>query len=169
LTGEEIVARARSVIGRGCAYKLGAGGMRPLDPNPWDSSLNCDCSGFAAWCLGVSRQTDDPWYEKQNGGWLETSAIVRDCETPYGHFAPVILTAARPGDLLVYGDRTSSAGKPQQGHVGICTQTGPRGPEMVVHCSSGNFRKTGDAIRETDAAWWYLANGSIARSAWANA
>jgi hypothetical protein len=143
--------------------------MRPHDPHPWNSALSCDCSGFAAWVLGVSRQTDNPWYKKQNGGWLETSAMVRDCETPYGIFAMVTLTQARVGDLLVYGDRVSKAGKPVQGHVGICTQAGPKGPEMVAHCSSGNYRKTGDAIRETDAAWWYLANGVIARCAWVEA
>lgn len=169
MTPAELVERARSVIGKGCVYGLGKGGMRPHDPHPWNSERKCDCSGFAAWALRVSRETDNPWYRQQNGGWIETSAIVRDCETPFGFFALVHKKDARVGDLLVYGDRMSKAGKPQQGHVGICTQVGAKGPEMVVHCSRGNERKTGDAIRETDASWWYLADGIVARCAWVTA
>lgn len=167
MTSAEAIERARATIGKGCIYGLGKGGMRPLDPHPWDAESRCDCSGFVAWVLGVSRKTDNPWYKNQNGGWIETSAIVRDCETPFGFFALVNKRDARVGDLLVYGDRPSKlSGKPQQGHVGICTQVGTRGPEMVVHCSRGNERKTDDAIRETDAAWWYLADGIVARCAW---
>ena len=166
MKGSEVVARARSVVAKGCLYKLGSGGMRPHDPHPWDSARRCDCSGFAAWCLGVSRQTDNPWYKNQNGGWLETSAIVRDCETPYGIFALVTRQHALPGDLLVYGDYKSSDGVTKQGHVGICSESNAKGPTKVIHCSSGNARKTGDAIRETDVQWWELAGGVIARCAW---
>ena len=166
MTGSDVVARARSAIAKGCFYKLGAGGMRPHDPHPWDSANKCDCSGFAAWCLGVSRQTDNPWYKEQNGGWFETSAIVRDCETPYGVFALVTRQHALPGDLLVYGDYKGSDGATRQGHVGICSEANAKGPVKVIHCSSGNYRKTGDAIRETDVGWWNLAGGVVARCAW---
>jgi hypothetical protein len=163
---EEVVARARSVVAKGCFYNLGCGGMRPHDPHPWDSANRCDCSGFAAWCLNVSRQTDNPWYKNQNGGWLETSSIVRDCETPFGFFAQVDRRKARVGDLLVYGDYKDGSGKTVQGHVGICSDVGSKGPLLVIHCSAGNFRKTGDAIRETDIKWWDLAGGIVARCAW---
>jgi hypothetical protein len=169
VTGAELIARARSVVAKGCFYGLGSGGMRPNDPHPWDSAHKCDCSGFAAWALGVSRQTDDPWYRAQNGGWLETSAIVRDCETPYGHFAIVPKKQARPGDLLVYGDRTDAQGVTRQGHVGICAEVNEEGPTKVIHCSRGNERKTGDAIQETGVTWWALADGIVARCAWVEA
>jgi hypothetical protein len=49
-----------------------------------------------------------------------------------------------PGDLLVYPD---SGGR--QGHIGIVTVQDGQGPVLVIHCSSGNFTHTGDAIRET--------------------
>ncbi len=35
------------------------------------------------------------------------------------------------------------------GHVGIVTNVGNGKVRKVIHCSSGNFRKYGDAIRET--------------------
>jgi hypothetical protein len=162
----EVVERALSVVGKGCAYKLGRGGMRPNDSVPWDSQRLCDCSGFVAWVLRVSRETDNPWYKAHNGGWIETSAIVRDCETPFGFFAQVDRRKARPGDLLVYGDYKDGSGKLIQGHVGICSEVDAKGPIMVVHCSSGNYRKTGDAIRETSPQWWDLAGGIVARCAW---
>lgn len=166
MTGPDVVARALSVIAKGCSYGLGHGGMRPHDSVPWDSIRKCDCSGFAAWCLNVSRQTDNPWYKNQNGGWIETSAIVRDCETPYGIFALVTRNHALPGDLLVYGDYKSESGKVKQGHVGICSEVDGRGPTKVIHCSKGNDRKIGDAIHETDVQWWNLAGGVVARCAW---
>lgn len=163
---DELVTRARSVIGRGCHYSLGCGGFDPSRTYPWDDSMFCDCSGFVAWALGVSRHTKDPWYKEHNGGWIETSAIVRDCETPYGIFAPVLPAKARPGDILVYGDRKDSGGRMRQGHVGICVDVDAKGPILVVHCSKSNDRRTGDAIRETDPGWWTLASGTVARCAW---
>lgn len=166
MTGKDVVERARSVIAKGCYYQLGSGGMRPHDPVPWDSAHKCDCSGFAAWCLGVSRQTDDPFYVKFNGGWASTEAIVRDCETPFGHFALVTRPHVLPGDLLVYGNYKGSDGATHVGHVGVCSEVDGKGPVKVIHCSSGNYRKTGDAIRETDPRWWDLAGGVIARCAW---
>lgn len=168
MTPEEVLERAKSVIAKGCKYKLGAGGMRPGDPAPWNTARQCDCSGFAAWCLGHSRVVDDPWYKSQNGGWIETSAIVRDCETPYGFFAAVDRKYARVGDLLVYGDYKDGSGNLIQGHVGVCSDVGTKGPLMVIHCSSGNFKRTQDAIRETDTKWWDLAGGIVARCAWVN-
>lgn len=166
MTGKDVVTKARSVVAKGCWYGLGKGGMRPHDPHPWDSAHKCDCSGFVAWCLGVSRQTDDPWYKSFNGGWFETTAIARDCETPYGHFALVTRPHAQPGDLLVYGDYKGSDGKTRQGHVGVCSEVDGKGPTKVIHCSRGNERKTGDAIQETDVTWWNVAGGVIARCAW---
>lgn len=163
---DELVSRARSVVKKGCRYGLGSGGFDPARTYPWDDAMLCDCSGYVAWCLGVSRHTTNPFYVAQNGGWIETSAIVRDCETPYGFFAPVLPSKARPGDLLVYGDRKETQGRMRQGHVGICIDVNSKGPILVVHCSKGNDRKLGDAIMETDAGWWELAQGSIARCAW---
>jgi hypothetical protein len=161
---QELIDRARSVAMGGCHYGLGCGGFDPTRTHPWDDSMSCDCSGYVAWALGVARHTSNPWYVQQNGGWIETSAIIRDCETPFGFFAQVMPKDARPGDLLVYGDR-SAGGKMRQGHVGICTEI-DKGPAKVIHCSKGNDRKLGDAIVETDVGWWTLAGGIVARCAW---
>lgn len=167
MKADEAIARARSVVGKGCQYGLGHGGFDPKRSAPWDDEGLCDCSGFVAWCLGVSRWLkDDPFYKKLNGGWLETSAIYRDSETPYGHFALVQPEHARIGDLLVYGDRKDSGGKMRQGHVGICSDIGSKGPLLVIHCSRGNQRKLGDAIQETDVGWWTMTSGIVARCAW---
>ena len=140
--------------------------MNPKGPRPGNDAGECDCSGFACWALGVSRWTKatlHPWQDFV-AEWISTTSIASDALKTLRRFRRVMV--AEPGDLLVYGDRVSKAGKPQQGHVGICTQVGPKGPEMVVHCSSANYRRTNDAIRETDAAWWYLADGVVARCAW---
>ena len=144
MTAADLLARAHRAMHHGCIYKLGMGGIRENAYWPWNTRGECDCSGFAAWCLGVSRHTDHPWYKEQNGGWLETTAIARDCKTPFGIFEEVAWTDARPGHFLVWGD--SQRG---QGHIGIVSQVATDGPTHAIHCSSGNYRSGGDAIRET--------------------
>lgn len=153
MTAREAVARARSMVARDVVYRLGAGGVDPKAPTPTTGGA-CDCSGFVAWCLGVSRKTDHPLYASWNGGWLETSAIVRDIKlTGAGLFLWCrTWDAAAPGDLLVYGDAGG-----HQGHVGMIVQLAPKGRRSlestrVVHCSLGNYRTTGKAVQETSAA-----------------
>jgi hypothetical protein len=165
MKASEVVARAAACVAQGAKYKLGKGGMNPASAVPWTSLGECDCSGFAAWCLGVSRMTDNPWYETQNGGWLETSAIVRDCGTEFGFFAKVAWEDAEPGMLVVYGDRKTESGKTIQGHVGVISRVDASGPTRAIHCSSGNFRNTGDAIRETGIELWANRGGIVARCA----
>lgn len=157
LTRSAIVARARAAIARGTVYKLGAGG-RLKNPGV---GAELDCSGFVAVALGVDRYLE-PWLPHYEGGdWLETSALVRDAQSPWGFVAAVPWTEARPGDLLVWGDRGKG-----QGHVGIVATSGPVGPLTVVHCSNGNFKKTGDAIRETDSGIFARNGAIVARVAW---
>lgn len=169
MTNAELIARARSVIGKGCRYGLGMGGFDPSRAAPWDDAMLCDCSGFCAWVLGVARHTDNPWYRSQNGGWLETSAILRDCGTPFGFFTEVPAEMARPGDLLVYGDRRNEDGTTRQGHVGLISEVGSTGPARAVHCSRGNERRAGDAIQETPSGLWLAAGGIVARCAFVEA
>lgn len=144
------VARAKSALGQKCIYKLGKGGFNPNSPHPWNSAGELDCSGFVSWCLGVSRHTDNPWYEGQNGGWIETSAILRDALSPYGMFEKT--ENPRHGDVIVYGD---SGGK--QGHVGLVMTDG-----NIIHCSSGNYRSTGDAIGIAKPELWLKRGGIYA-------
>lgn len=175
-TGKDVLSRARSAIGHGTIYALGRGGMDPDAALPWDGHHGLDCSGFAAWCLGVSRRTTNPWYVKFNGGWFETSAIFRDCALTVGMFDSVPLHKARPGMLYVFGDRKDAMGVIHQGHVGIVSRVDGLGPTHVIHCSHGNWARSGgdaqpplasaDAIAETtdrDFAW---RNAAIAKPAW---
>ena len=150
------VSRARSAVGGGCIYRLGKGGFDPKAERPWSKQMECDCSGFVSWCLGVSRKTNNPWYVKFNGGWFETSAIVRDALSPFGVFTEVARYDARPGDVLVWGDTGG-----QQGHVGLVTGAG-----KVAHCSKGNWTLTQDAIRETDMHIFDTHKAIAARCAW---
>lgn len=162
----EVVARARSAIGSHTKYALGKGGFSPNSPHPWSAVGECDCSGFVAWCLGISRRADNPWYKRQNGGWVETSAIVRDAQSPYGFFDEVDWTKARPGMVVVYGD-TRQGGRTRQGHVGVVSAVDAGGPIQAIHCSMGNHRR-GDAIQETAVApLWMPGKAIVAISAFA--
>lgn len=143
MTAATVLRRARSRLGQKTVYFLGAGGMDPARPSP---GSRCDCSGFVAWCYGVSRRLTVPWYVKENGGWFETTALVRDAKGPFGFVDRIGQSEARPGDLVVYGDRAG-----RQGHVGILTTVIlPNGAGRVIHCSKSGWVVHGDAIRETD-------------------
>lgn len=147
LTRAQVLARARSAIGRQTVYQLGAGGRDPNTAHPGDlvaGHLECDCTGMGAWAFGVRRFVEswNPLYE--GGDWFESRTLERDARSPWGFIAEVPWLQARPGDVLVWGDRPGS-----QGHFGIVATVDVRGPLSVIHCSSGNFRGTGDAIQET--------------------
>ncbi len=158
----EVVAKARGEIGRGCVYRLGHGGMHPEADHPFDAAFFCDCSGFVAWCLGVSRKLDgDPWYKDQDGGWFETTAVFKDCGTPFGAVDGVAWGQAKPGMLVVWGDHEG-----HQGHIGVVSEIDDKGPARVVHCSSGNYRALGDAIAETDSGIFRRNDALVARVKW---
>lgn len=139
LTGNDIVAKARLAINKGIRYKLGSGGMNPDTPLP-TTDMQCDCSGFVCWVLGVSRKTTIPFYNKF-GGWIYTDSMVEDINSSAGIFERV--TTPEIGCMVVYG-----AGR-AIGHVGIVSETQNGQMLKVIHCSSGNDRKYNDAIQET--------------------
>lgn len=166
---DSLIARARSAIGC-CAYGLGKGGMNPRSAIP-ASRGKCDCSGFVAWVLGMSRMPKPTrlW-------WIETSAIVRDATGKQSVFVQI----ARPirGCISVYADRPPQAraersestqsgttddqvkrtgldvgggtggGKPgRQGHVGIVVT--PSVPMLIIDCSAtknGIGERNGDRV-----------------------
>lgn len=188
LTGAEVVARARSMIGRGCAYAVGAGGRTAAQLEPWDPKpftvkradpktggiltitveKACDCSGFGAWGNRIARHLDPeivPHYAQDNGEWFESSALARDANSPWGFVNRVSWAEARPGMLFVYPDQVVD-GVRHQGHVAIVSEIETRpgevvAPAMIVHCSAGNYRRTGDAIRETKAAIFFARRDAI--------
>ena len=151
MTPADTVDRARSAVGHGCDYHLGAGGMRPNEPHPWDKRegrIACDCSGFAMWAWGLSRF--------QKPVWFDTSRIVAEARYGKGLFEALATWAdLKPGDGLVWGDRHG-----KQGHVGVVVSVDP---VRVIHCSRGNWLKSEpkDAIQETDASV-FEKNGALA-------
>lgn len=134
---DSILARAKSAIGKKTIYRLGRGGMKPERDRPSNSEGMCDCSGFIAWCCGISRQCT-----AISGGWIETTIIVRDATGPQALFRK--LPAPVPGCLAVFGDCLG-----RQGHVAVVTKVVGSKPDRVIHCSASSFRNTGDAILET--------------------
>jgi len=132
---DAVIGRALSATGLGIRYKLGAGGMKPGSPTP-AAGGKCDCSGFVAWCLGMSRQTNEYFYRSFNGGWFETTAVWTDIGRSVGIFDEC---ARLPGAVVVYPDHDG-----HQGHIGLIVDD-----THVVHCSMGNDREFGNAIRKT--------------------
>lgn len=133
---ERTLERAHSAIGRSTVYRLGAGGMRTSAV----PARSLDCSGFVAWAIGIPRQLPP-----RTGGWLDTDCYWRGGSPVVdGLFLHVAPENAKPGDLYVYPD---SGGR--QGHIGIISEVQDKRPTKVVHCSSGNHRRCGDAIQET--------------------
>jgi hypothetical protein len=157
MTPEQTVLRAYHAIGQGIGYGLGHGGMHPDDELPTRDGL-CDCSGFALWCLGLCRHRKDDQ-------WMDTSWIVDDAQKEHLEFQRVGWKAAKPGMLVVYGDRKDATGRTRQGHVGIITASNPvNGPMAVVHCSHGNASVFGDAIHETGPEAWATRGIVVRRS-----
>lgn len=145
MTTAELLARAKSATGKGIKYRLGAGGMNPVASSPANLAGECDCSGYVCWALGISRQTTHPLYVGFNSGWINTDAMCLDGSRASGLFE--LLDTPRVGALIIY-----PGGKKGVGHVGIVTSI--KDGHAAVHCSSGNWRKGGDAIGETGVAVW---------------
>lgn len=151
MTREQVVARALSAVGQGCAYTLGTGGANPLRTVPWgDDKKVSDCSGFACWALGIHRMI---WLDTFRMHWFAVG------HTP---LREVGWLEAKPGDLLVWPDRIIEGIK-HEGHVGVVTQVGPAGASRVTHCSAGNWRASGDAIQETGVEKFVEAKAIVGR------
>lgn len=138
-------AHAKSAVGRGTRYGLGQGGMSPKDELPTRNG-RCDCSGFAAWAIGISRYQYDKGKKWSKAiPWIETTAIVKDAIGPQKLFRQIPYPVV--GALVVYPDR-KILGVWLQGHVGIATEIRDARSFDVAHCSVGNDKK-GDAIQVT--------------------
>lgn len=152
-----------------CAYQLGTGGYVWL-PDLDVSILHSDCSGFAAWCLGLPRDRAD----EVLGGpkWIETTQLHIDATGARRFVAALSLRDAQPGDLLVYPD----PGPGRQGHVGVVVDvkpaTGPR-PARLLTVDCGKRRPmekkpkvmTAIAYEDMTERWW--RKGAIAaRPVW---
>ena len=142
----QFLEKARSALGHRIKYQLGEGGMKPHTVLPGNPSRGCDCSGYVCWCLGLSRQTNHILYTQFNGGWINTDAIVHDANSATGFFSR--LEKPQVGGIVVYPSQRPNI---RYGHVGIITKIRKNIVTKVIHCSMGNYRRSGDAILETNA------------------
>ncbi|RYG37372.1 CHAP domain-containing protein [bacterium] len=146
------VARARSAVAHGTAYRLGKGGFDPRAKLPHDSSKGCDCSGFVAWVCGLRRDQVNarkPWSKLLP--WIETTMVRADAVGKQLVFVRISEPVA--GCLVVYGDKGRS-----QGHIGVVTRVGPNKKSIdVVDCSSGQYKRTGEAIDERNGDFFINA------------
>lgn len=142
---DQTLLRAQSALALKTRYKLGKGGFDPSKP----MSVECDCSGFVAWAIGIPRELP-PGSNK----WLSTDSYWSG-GTPVkaNLFSKIKMSEAAVGDLLVYPD---NGGK--QGHIGIVTQVDKKVPTYVIHCSLGNYKNFGDAIRITGPGVFLAGN-----------
>lgn len=171
LTRGQVVERARSLLAgrwRPTVYLLGAGGRDPRSPHPGlrrEGAPKCDCSGMAAWAVGVDRYLPNGLIPHlPHGEWFETSNLFSDARSTGGYVDEVPWITAQPGDLLVWPDNRA---RKRQGHVGIVAEVDPmRGPVKVVHCSSGNARVLGNAIAETGVDLFVRFGAIVARVRW---
>ncbi|NOT87455.1 MAG: CHAP domain-containing protein [Lysobacter sp.] len=158
LSRETLVGRALSAVNSETVYTLQNKVNPKLAAERWpESGMRTDCSSFVAWCLRISVKVSHPLYVKVNGGWFETTAVYKDGIHQTGFFSAV--EQARPGSLLVYGDQSG-----KEGHIGIVVEVdgpGVAGVRKVVHCSSGNYKKHGRAIRMSNAAVWIKNDKTI--------
>jgi hypothetical protein len=142
-----VLGRAHSAVGQGIRYKLGKGGMNPGSPTP-AAGMQCDCTGFVAWCFGFSRKMTEHFYVQFNNGWFETTAVWTDIGTSTGILEE---SQSRQGAVIVFPDSNG-----HQGHIGIILDD-----THVVHCSKGNDTKFGDSIQVTDLAVFQKPNRRI--------
>jgi len=134
---EQTMNRAHSALNLKTVYKLGKGGFDPTKP----FTPQCDCSGFIAWAIGISRELPP-----KSTKWLSTDEYWKGGSPVKANlFLQKKLNEAMVGDLLVYPD---SGG--MQGHIGIINQVDHNIPSFVIHCSNGNFKNFGDAVRITN-------------------
>ncbi len=135
------VKRARTALKCEVRYGLGKGGMNPRASCPGDDAGKCDCSGFVAWAIWLSRKP-----KVSRKWWIETTRIARDAKGRKSVFTQI--REPRAGCLIVYGDKGG-----RQGHIGIVTEVDGSGRVTGIDCSYGMSRKTGRALHERDLSW----------------
>lgn len=157
MTKTQAILRARSAVGHHTEYRLGCGTMNPSTPQPADGLGRCDCSAFLCWVFCLSKRQMDAFHVGLNGGWLNTDAIVTDADDVRGFFTR--LNRATPGCAAVFPHGT---GGHTWGHCALVTEIDSGGrPSLVIHCSSGNWAHTGDAIAETNASVFLANPGTV--------
>jgi hypothetical protein len=147
------VRRARSFTGRKTRYVLGAGGGDPNAPFPEGGAS--DCTGYISKALFLRRDQRKKW-----GLWIESTEITRDAKCKKRLF--VAIPSPVSGCVMAYPDsfikRLGRWFKQGEGHAAIVVDftldaSGRVEALSAIDCSSGSYRRHGDAIREHDMTW----------------
>lgn len=106
----------------------------------------CDCSGYVAWVLWLSR------VKKPSRPWdIWTNAIHRDATGKQTVFKK--LPGPEPGAIVVYPG--FALGKLwHYGHTGVVTMVTWSGDFNVIDCASGPSKRLGRAINERDGKFF---------------
>lgn len=153
------LTRAHLALGQGIRYKLGYGGMDPSRSTPAESRLlyrnRCDCSGYVAWCLGLSRKPKPyrPW-------WIETTNVYRDAVSARRVFR--IIPEPVPGCVVVFGDYTRNGIK-HEGHIGLVVGGGEDDYRVIDCTGKGITVHDGDYFRKHHAIFAVLNEDVLAQ------
>ena len=189
-TGSEAIQRLKSLVGlrlpppkgitaptQPIAYRLNenSGGKNPNAPHPadWSGDIGwkrwtSDCVGTVVWGLGFDRYQKASF--KVYGGWINTDSMLQEAEK-YRTWFEVIDTPELACLVVTPGVFATNGARLKAGHVGLVsglpaewdTETPDYGALSVVHCSSGQYKKTGAAIAETNGLPWAKATTKFLR------
>jgi hypothetical protein len=140
----DVIKKAKSMLGKGIRYKLGAGGRNPNNRTPEtirDGILGCDCAGYVAWAWGFDRfQEANMWYTRRPGqfnpavpikeghpvgyrafdyygGWINTDSMMEDSLDNNNDWF-INLDSPVPGCIVSYGS-TGKGSSRRIGHEGL--------------------------------------------------
>lgn len=142
---QQTMNRAHSVLNLKIVYKLGKGGFDPTK----SFTPQCDCSGFIAWAIGIPRELPPA-----SNKWLSTDEYWSGGKpVKQNLFKQYNINEAMVGDLLVYPDNGGN-----QGHIALINQIENNTPKFIIHCSNGNYKNFGDAVRITSPSVFLAGN-----------
>ena len=106
-SGNALINKARSAIGKGIRYKMGHGRTGPFDALPTNDGL-CDCSGFVKWVCSKKMYCTTAWmFDDANGAMTQYKRIPN----------PV------PGCVLVYPGHTAILVNPSDWTIVDCSES----------------------------------------------
>lgn len=139
---KQTIQRAYSALDFTTQYKLGEGGFNPIIP----LTPQCDCSGFIAWVIGIPRE-----FPPGSNRWLSTTEYwTGGSPVLAGLLSQVELHQTQVGDLLVYPHHNG-----QVGHIALVNEVKFSQPVQILHCSSGNYKNFGNAVKITSTAVFF--------------
>lgn len=152
-------ARAQSAAGKRTVYDFGMN-PPPANVEVWPIEAHTDCSGFVAWCFGLTR-----WPKQYQPKKFSTDAMYLDAhraagsqlfaETATPEAGDVVLYPYYATKTLTYSQCTSNSTKARYrpfcsaGHVALITAVRPDGHYDTIECAYSPWKNDKDAIATT--------------------